>query len=251
MTTVAERYDPITALGAIPTPNMGEYIKGLRKNAGMLLGYTDWAIQKVCGYSLINEIVEPFAGDWAVLEIASGGWERIGVSLTATGKNIQACAEDLQRSWEGEAELVARQHLIALAEAHRKQGEGCAIIANQCKGIVELAKAAGDVLSVVLSVVNNIAMKIAAQLMVPVIGWITGAATAPWMAKSIYENVQKVVKAVQAVVRFMGLAARIISTVQALVAVANKVITTATRSYNYTNAQLMDETAQATSGVAK
>ncbi|MGQ0625131.1 MAG: hypothetical protein ACT4PP_10860 [Sporichthyaceae bacterium] len=250
MIGICERYDAASALVQPPPPDTGDYINKLRDNSGLILGSLDGLAQKAFGVSVIEELVKPFAGDWAHLEVAAGGWMQLGVALDATAANIEGAWEGLAQSWQGEAASAAGVRLAAAAHLHSSQAEGCRIIADQCRVIIEIAQSAGVVLASALRVINDILLQVMAELAVPLIGWGIGAATAPLKAARFFMCMKKVAAALQRIVNAIKLAMKIVGMVKTVIGAATKVMSISTRLIEMDNVRMTDEVTRVKFGVA-
>lgn len=250
MIGISERFDAASALQPPPAPQAGDYINGLRDSSGLIIGKIDWVGQKLFHVSVIEEVVKPFAGDWAQLEVAAGGWTQMAAALDATGANFVNARDGLAQLWQGEAASQAGLRLLDIADLHASQAEGCRVIAEQCRTIVEIAQAAGEVLASALSVINDILLQLLVEAAVPFVGWAAAAAMAPIQATKFFLCLQRVATAIQKVVNLINTAMRIIGMLQKMANAANKVMSMTTRAVQTGTIQMTDEVARVQFGVA-
>ncbi|MGQ0631848.1 MAG: hypothetical protein ACT4P1_12465 [Sporichthyaceae bacterium] len=251
MTAIAERYDAASALTAPPPPQTGDYINDLRDSSGLIIGKVDWVGKKLFGASVIEELVTPFAGDWAHLDVAAGGWMQLGGALDATAANIDGAWEALAQSWQGAAASAAQLRFSGAADLHRSQAEGCRIIAGQCRTIIEIAQAAGVVLASALKVINDILLQLLAEAAVPILGWAAAAALAPVKAGKFFLCMKRVAAAIERIVNAVKLAVRIVGLLKTVIGAAGKVMATSTRVVQVGNIQMTDEVTRVQFGVAR
>lgn len=244
MSAIAEAIDPRSALQAPPPAATGDYIASLRDNAGFLLGSVDWVAEKLFGVSLIEQFVKPFTGDWAALEVASGGWLNMGASLKAGADNYIGGKDQLPAVWKGAASDRAGARLLDVAELYKSQAEGCATLSEQLKHIIEVAKATGELIASLLSMVNDFLMRLAVQLATPVLGWVTGAIDSAATAVRFMGWVQKMARAVHKLIEVAQLAMKVVMTVQRMFAVAVKGMTAVTRAAQTGAGTYMDDTSR-------
>lgn len=250
MSAIGERYDAASVLSAPPVPDAGAYISSLRDSAGQIVGGIDWVGEKLFGVSVIQELVQPFAGDWAQLEVAAGGWVQAGAALDITAANFQDAWEGLAPIWQGEAASQAGLRIKEVADLHVSQAEGCRLIAEQCKIIITISQAAGEVLASALSVINDILLRLLAEAAVPLLGWAAAAAMAPFEATKFFLCMQRVARAISRIATAINAAMRIVGMLQQMIAAADKILSLATRAVQIGNIQMTDEVSRANFGVA-
>lgn len=173
--TVRESVDPTSFL-TTPADGGDDFAAGLRWNAGLLIGSVDWIVERFLGYSLLSEVViKPFAGDWTALERGADAWNRAGLAAGAVATNYSALSEQTTYSWTGLAGDAFRARMISVGAGFADYGDGCTAVGQAAKALVELSKAVAEAIATLLSFVNDILMRIAAELAVPVAGWVIGA----------------------------------------------------------------------------
>lgn len=250
MTVIGERYDVASALQTPPPPDTGAYISSLRDSAGQIIGGVDWVGEKLFGVSVIEEMVKPFAGDWAQLEIAAGGWVNAGSALDATAANFLSAGEGLAPIWQGDAASQAGLRIKEVADLHASQAEGCRLIAEQCKMIIKVAQGAGVVLASALNTINDILLRLLAKAAVPLLGWAAAAAAAPFEGTKFFLCMQRVARAISKLADFINGAMKIVGMLQQMIAAADKILSLTTRAVQFGNIQMTDEVAGAQFGVA-
>lgn len=250
MSAITEVYDASTALQAPPAVDSGEYIKSLRDSAGFIVGTVDKIAQKFFHVSLIEQCVEPFAGDWTQLQTAQGGWTNMAAALQASAKNYDAAAQQLQSVWEGAAAAQSQHRLLDVAVLHRDQAEGCNTVAEQLSSVIDIAKATGELVASTLSILNDFLMKIATQALVPVIGWFGAAFNIAAHAGKFWRLVNKITTAISMLIKVVGKVMRVIAFVQRIFGTANKFLGYGTQTITAEgNRRYLDDAARVQFGV--
>ncbi|WP_019874651.1 hypothetical protein [Sporichthya polymorpha] len=214
---ITETYDPVSVLTPPAPVDNGEYVANLQKAAGFVIGKFDWGCQKFFGVSVLEQAVKPLAGDWTQLEFAARGYDRLALALEATAINLHDGAEQLFTVWTGEAATNAREMLLDFEEHHRTQAQGCTILAEQLRHVVEVSRLASDTLMIGLSVLNDIVMRKFAQAAFVGIGWGVAALTAVQDAVRFCNQLNRIMRSIQRVMQVIQLVQRAIAAVQKMV----------------------------------
>ena len=214
---ITETYDPTSVLTTPEAVDNGEYVAKLQEAAGFVIGTLDQGVKRFFHISLLEQAVKPLAGDWTQLEYAARGYDRLAQSLEATSTNLVTGAQQMPRVWTGEAAGNAQRMVIDFAEHHKMQSEGCKILAEQLRHIVEVSKAAGETLMAGLAVINELIMQMLAEAAAVVIGWVIGAATAGYKAYKFWTWLNKILTAIKRVVSVIQLVQKAISTLKTMV----------------------------------
>ena len=249
MPVIAEVHDASTALQAPPEVDAGAYIEKLRDSAGWMLGTADKIAQKFFHVSVIQQCVEPFAGDWTQLQTAQGGWTNMGAALQATAKNYEAATGQLQEVWEGTAAAAARGRLLDVAELHHSQAQGCAMISEQLGCIIEVAQATGELVASVLSILNDFLTKLAIQAAIPVIGWFGAAFNIAAHAGKFWRLINRVNTAVNRLIKTIVKVMRVIALVQKVFKTMSNALGLGSRAVGAYGYQSLDEAAGVQFGV--
>jgi len=213
---IRELSDPTNVLVPPAKVDGAADLKSLQSSAGFMVGNADRLAMKFFHFSLIEQIVRPAAGDWTQLEFAARGWDQMAVALGATADNIAAGAAQIPAVWQGEAAEAAGRMVVDFADLHKTQSDGCHLLAEQLRHIVEVSKAAGETIATGLSVINDLLMQIAAEAAAVVIGWVVGAATAGFKAYKFWSWVQKMLTAIQRVMKVIQLVMKVVGVVKKL-----------------------------------
>jgi hypothetical protein len=224
MALITEELDASTALQAPPPVDAGAYIASLRKQAGFIVGSVDKIAQKFFHVSLIQQCVEPLAGDWTQLQTAQGGWKNMAAALEASAVNYESATRQLQGVWEGAAAAAAGARLVDVADLHRHQAQGCRLVSEQLTCIIDAAKSAGELVASLLSILNDFLMRLAIEAAVPVVGWFAGAFDIAAHAGKFWKLVNRINHTFSTLIKLISKLMRVIGLVQKVFGTANKVI---------------------------
>lgn len=163
-------------------------IESIRWKAGILLGSVDWVFEKLFGYSLLEEITKPFAGNWVRMREASQAWKHTGDALGGVASNTTALVPPLA-SWTGagsEAFLVAA---AAVGRAHEAAAGVPGTISTMLTALVFLAKQVAGFVMKLLKRISERLLRMAAEAAVPVAGWIAAGIEAGFAVQEVVDDV--------------------------------------------------------------
>ena len=88
--SISETCDASSAVGGgRPGGGLGQYIEGLKDQCGLLISSIDWAVDQLTGWSLLEALFKPIAGDFDALASMQKAWGNVGTSLGAVGDNYR------------------------------------------------------------------------------------------------------------------------------------------------------------------
>lgn len=176
----------------LPRPNASEpELEEIRWKAGLIFGAVDWVWEKLMGYSLLEEITKPFAGNWTRMKEASLTWKHAGDALTGISQNTRGMLPAMA-SWTGRGSEAFSLAAFAVSEGHASLAGPCGTLSTMYTVLVLLSK---QVASFILKVLKNLEkklMRIAAEAAVPLVGW---AAALVEAGLSTYELARDVMEA--------------------------------------------------------
>jgi len=196
---VTERHDPTYALHekTEPSEELGKFIEEQKKSCGLIVYSIDKVIHKLTGFSVIEWLYKPFAGDWNALEHMRDSWPQVAKSIRLVQGNYQGLKDDAPTVWHGEGLDAAIAKLDAIIDYHANQAEGCDHLSDQLGHALEVSEAAIQVVSMVLNFLDSLAQELIEDASVPVLGWAKGAVTAPGKVMKAVRLIQKGAKAVE------------------------------------------------------
>ena len=148
MSAITEARDPVAVLGGgAPDGGQGEYIEGLKKDCGFIISKIDSIVNALTGFSLLEALFKPIAGDFDTVSSMQKGWGNVGVSLGAVGDNYRSLSGQLPGVWEGQASRAAQHRLTDIADMHDGQQEATQHIQDQLGHVIEVAQATAEVVA--------------------------------------------------------------------------------------------------------
>ena len=214
MSTITEAQNPVAVLGGgAPDGGMGEYIEGLKKDCGFIISKIDSIVSTLTGFSLLEALFKPIAGDFNTVSSMQKGWGNVGVSLGAVGDNYRSLSGQLPGVWEGQASRAAQHRLTDIADMHDGQQEATQHIQDQLGHVIEVAQATAEVVAAALSFINDVVTELLLDAASGPFGWAKGAISAPGKARKVIEKFTRAVKAVVAVLKYVNAGLSAVDTV--------------------------------------
>jgi hypothetical protein len=244
MSAIAEAVDPGSALGGAPDGGMGDYIEGLKKDCGFIISKVDSLVSSLTGFSLLEALFEPIAGDFDTVASMQKGWGQVGEALGAVGDNYRSLAGQLPAVWEGAASGAARDRLGDIAEMHAGQQEATGHIADQLGHVVEVAQATAEVVAAALSFINDIVTELLLDAATGPFGWAKGAITAPGKVNRLINLIHRGLEAIATFTRAVKAVVAVLRYVNAGLAAADTVLQFGNAAASTAAGQHTDETAQ-------
>jgi hypothetical protein len=206
--TISETYDASSSVGGgQPDGGMGEYIEGLKDQCGFLISSIDWAVDQLTGWSMLEALFKPIAGDFNALASMQKAWGNVGTAVGAVGDNYDGVADQLPSVWTGKAAHAASGRLRDIADMHDGQKEASQHIQDQLGHVLEVAQATAEVVAAAVNFVNDVIQELLLDAASGPLGWAKGAFSAPGKARKVInlihrgiEAIEKFTRAVKAVV---------------------------------------------------
>lgn len=197
--TVSERHDATTPLlqQTVPSQDLGDFIEEQKKSCGLIVYSIDRVIHKLTGFSVIEWLYEPFAGDWNALQHMKDSWPQVASSIRLVKGNYEGLKADAPTVWHGDGLDAAIAKLDAIIDYHANQAEGCDHLSTQLGHALEVSEAAIQVVSLALNFLDSLAQELIEDASVPVLGWAKGAVTAPGKVTKAISLIKKGADAVE------------------------------------------------------
>lgn len=141
----------------------GELINEIRGKCGYVVNGIDWVCRKIGLPSPIEAIFDPICGDFSAVDAMAINWETMARSLDQVSGNYAKLAEALPHVWTGEDAAAALARLVDFAEATGTQSEGAALISDALEDMLVAVKAAVEFLAELLSLVDELVLKLLAS----------------------------------------------------------------------------------------
>ncbi|WGL52260.1 hypothetical protein P5P86_00155 [Nocardioides sp. BP30] len=197
--SVTERDDPTTALRreVVPAADLGDFIEEQKKSCGLIVYSIDAVIHELTGWSVIEWLYDPFAGDWNALQHMKDSWPQVADSIRLVQANYEGLRADAASVWSGDGLDAAVAKLDAIIDYHANQAEGCDHLSTQLGHALEVSEAAIQVVSLALNFLDSLAQELIEDAAVPVLGWAKGAVTAPGKVRKAVALIQRGADAVE------------------------------------------------------
>lgn len=244
--TIAEMFDASAVVeGAPPAGGRGEVIEDAKKNCGMLIGLIDKVVDKLTGWSLLETLLEPLAGDFNALDSMAQAWDQCAVALGAVGDNYSSLSGQLPGVWTGDASDAAQARLTSIGEDHAGQQEAAELIAEQLRALIEVSEATVEVVASAINLINDIIQELIGSAAFAGIGLVKAAFKAPGKIKMIISFINKAVDALQTLTKAAETAARVIKYVNITLNTLDGALDFSNAAVNSDSASKMDDAAAA------
>ncbi|AOS47795.1 hypothetical protein [Pauljensenia hongkongensis] len=196
--SVAESQDASSYL--VPPEAPTSEMENLRWSAGAIAGSIDWAIEKLTGVSLLNDVVfKYFVGDWRLVNMAKSAWGEIGDALVAVGQNDSEVLPALAE-WTGKGSEVTNLFIAALSKATTSLSSATGVMSLLLTGFQLMLKESAKEVGESIRVIANTVALMVAQSAIPVAGWVTAGATAIARADMVIKRIRKIYTIVNMIV---------------------------------------------------
>lgn len=203
--TVSEGQD---ASAFLVTPHAEDpEIESIRWKAGIVLGGVDWVFEELFGYSLLEEITKPFAGNWVRMREASMAWTHVGDALGAVSANTAGLLPPMS-AWTGRGSEAFAGAAAAVSQAHQMVSGPPGTVAALLKGLIFLSKEIAGQIMKLLKRISDRLLRMALEASVPVAGWIVAGVEAVVAVQEVVSDVLKAYKYVNLVYDFVSASVR-------------------------------------------
>lgn len=196
--------------GAVPSLDAPGHedadIKALLDEVGGSIKYIDWAVREVTGWSPVETIVDPLAGNWTELERAATVLEQFGTGFEQVAANLTDPLHRLSQHWQGGAAASFEDHASRLGAAVAIEGPINRLVAYVLREVAgEFEAVAQFIVSTLKSAVDKIATSIATGW-IPFVGWYKVYKTVREVieifneAKQLVDDLQATIEQVQDVI---------------------------------------------------
>jgi hypothetical protein len=187
-------------------------IEDIRWNAGLIFGSVDWVLEKLCGFSLLEEVTKPFSGDWVRIREASFVWNHTGDAMSAIGQNCMALLPPMS-SWTGKGSEAFLATMGVLSQAHTVVAGPAGSIASALKMLVALSKKIAAMILKILKKLEEKLVKIAAKAAIPVVGWAAAVIAAGFDTYELIQDARDAYKMINRIYDFVsGMASNVTQT---------------------------------------
>ena len=243
--SISETYDASSAVGGgRPGGGLGQYIEGLKDQCGLLISSIDWAVDQLTGWSLLEALFKPIAGDFDALASMQKAWGNVGTSLGAVGDNYRGMAGQLPSVWEGDAAHAAQRRLRGIADMHDGQQEATEHIQEQLGHVLEVARATAEVVAAAVSFINDVIQELLLDAASGPLGWAKGAFSAPGKARKVINLIHRGIEAIEKFTRAVRAVVAVLKYVNAGLNAVDTVLDFGNVAASTTAGNHMDETSR-------
>lgn len=199
--SIAESQDASSYL--VPPEAPTSEMENLRWSAGVVAGSVDWAIEKLTGMSLLNDVIfKYFSGDWRLVDMASSAWSEIGDALVAVGQNDSETLPALAE-WTGKGSEVANLFIATLSQITTSLRSAASLMSTLLKMFAKFLKqSAKDVGAAIKEIVNTV-LRLIAESSIPIAGWVSGAIDAISHIDDVISWIRKIYTIINFIVDFI------------------------------------------------
>lgn len=224
--TITEQVNPVSAVaGGTPPGTQGQYIEDKKGECGLIIPAIDGIVDKITGWSLLEALFKPVAGDFNAVSSMQLAWGNVGNSRAAVGQNYTSLGQQLPGVWQGPAASAATSRMGDIGEMHADQQEASGYIAEQLGHVIEVGKATLDVLVIAIDFIDGLIQEIILSAMSGPIGWVKAGVTAPGKARRVVELIHDGLRAIEKLTRAAEALLKVLRYVNAGLGGANTVLT--------------------------
>ena len=224
--TITEHVNPVSAVAGGPPPGtQGQYIEDKKGECGLIIPAIDGIVDKITGWSLLEALFKPVAGDFNAVSSMQLAWGNVGNSCAAVGQNYTSLGQQLPGVWQGPAAHAATSRMSDIGEMHADQQEASGYIAEQLGHVIEVGKATLDVLVIAIDFIDGIIQEVILSAMSGPIGWVKAGVTAPGKARRVIELIHDGLRAIEKLTKAAEALLKVLRYVNAGLGGANTVLT--------------------------
>ena len=223
--TIQERVNASSqVMGGAPAGTEGQYIEDKKGECGLIIPAIDSVVSSITGWSLLEALFKPVAGDFNAVSSMQLAWGNVGGACGAVGSNYAGLAGQLPSVWKGPAGTAAQGRMTDVAEMHADQQEASGYIAEQLGHVIEVGKATLDVLVIAIDFIDGIIQELIISALAGPIGWLKAGVTAPGKARRVIELIHDGLRAIEKLTRAAEALLKVLRYVNAGLGGANAVL---------------------------
>lgn len=209
--TIQERVNASSQVqGDAAAGTQGQYIEDKKGECGLIIPAIDSVVSSVTGWSLLEALFKPVAGDFNAVSSMQLAWGNVGGACGAVGTNYTGLSQQLPAVWEGLGGTAAKSRMDDIAEMHADQQEAAGYIQEQLGHVIEVGKATLDVLVIAIDFIDGIIQELILSALAGPVGWLKAGVTAPGKARRVVElihdglqAIEKLTKAAEALLKVL------------------------------------------------
>lgn len=196
--TITEHVNASHAVAGGPPPGtQGQYIEDKKGECGLIIPAIDGIVDKITGWSLLEALFTPVAGDFNTVSSMQLAWGNVGNACAAVGQNYTSMGQQLPTSWTGPAGRAAASRMSDVGDMHADQQEASGYIAEQLGHVVEVGKATLDVLVIAIDFIDGVIQELIISGLAGPVGWLKAGVSAPGKARRIVELIHDGLRAIE------------------------------------------------------
>jgi hypothetical protein len=223
--TITEQFNAsVHTTGGAPPGTEGQYIEDRKGDCGLIIPAIDGIVDKITGWSLLESLFKPVAGDFNAVSSMQLAWGNVGTACGAVGSNYSSLSGQLPGVWSGPAGRAAVTRLDDIAQMHADQQEASGYIAEQLGHVIEVGKATLDVLVIAIDFIDGVIQDLIISGLAGPIGWLKAGVTAPGKARRIVELIHDGLRAIEKLMAAARALLKVLRYVNAGLGAANAVL---------------------------
>ena len=133
----------------------GRMIDEIKGNCGLILQGIEWMCEKL-GFSLLELIMKPIAGDFNSIDDMKNTWGRLAGGIDVIAENYRTLKGSVGSAWVAPAATRAEDKLGEMARGHAKQAEALRLMERQLGNMLAATKSIVAAVASALSIVEEI-----------------------------------------------------------------------------------------------
>lgn len=243
--TITEHVNPISAVaGGTPPGTEGQYIEDKKGDCGLIIPAIDGIVDKITGWSLLEALFKPVAGDFNAVSSMQLAWGNVANACAGVGQNYTSLGQQLPSVWTGPAASAAASRMADVGEMHADQQEAAGYIAEQLGHIVEVGKATLDVLVIAIDFIDGIIQELIISGLAGPIGWLKAGVSAPGKARRVVELIHDGLRAIEKLTQAAQALLKVLRYVNAGLGGANTVLTSISTAQHANAGSRTDDSAE-------
>lgn len=224
--TITEHVNPTSAVAGGPPPGtQGQAIEDAKGQCGLIIPTIDHVVDKITGWSLLEALFKPVAGDFNAVSSMQLAWGNVGNACGAVGQNYTSLGRQLPGVWQGPAGSAAASRMGDVGQMHADQQEAAGYVAEQLGHVIEVGKATLDVLVIAIDFIDGVIQELLISGLAGPIGWVKAGVTAPGKARRVVELIHDGLRAIEKLTKAAEALLKVLRYVNAGLGGANAVLT--------------------------
>lgn len=195
-----------------------DFAEEFESNCGFLLGGVLWVAREAFGFDVMDKLVYPLCGDWAILAVTSRAWVSLQGGCADISGNFDGMNQLPESVWAADgtdsAPTQFRARMGEVSKSFMSYSESALLISQLVDSLIEVGKAAADGIALCISLISETLERIIIEASIPVIGWVAGAVEAGVFVTRFWQKVNRALELIE----------KIMKTIERVVVTLNKII---------------------------